>query len=377
MVTELAQSKYKMMLPSSGLHHKLLGWFDLAKREMPWRETRDPYAIWLSETMLQQTQVETVKPYYRKFLERFPTVADLARAELEEVLAMWAGLGYYRRAKHLHLAAREMVAKHGGKVPGSFESLVSLPGVGRYTAGAVGSIAFGLPVAVVDGNVMRVVARLTGFDGDVADPKNAGFFWGVMEGILAGLRGESEGRAGGGKGSKQGVMKGHSGAERGRLGRKSARWEEESEGFGRVREEVEGALAPRYGDLNQAVMELGATVCTPPPSVPACLVCPVRAWYRACAGGRVMELPVKRKKGETPVVRGVAVVVVRSQERGVGSQKEEREKQESRIKNQEVLLVKRPMGGVWEGMWEFPVVAGGGSGEEGDALRRGEGGHGV
>lgn len=196
MIKELVQSKQslpQMLLPLAGLHHKLLGWFDLAKRAMPWRETKDPYAIWLSETMLQQTQVETVKPYYRKFLERFPTVADLARADLQEVLAMWAGLGYYRRAKHLHLAAREMVEKHGGRVPATFEGLVSLPGVGRYTAGAVGSIAFGLPVAVVDGNVMRVISRLTGFGGDIGDPKNAGVFWGVMEGVLEGLGGRGRG----------------------------------------------------------------------------------------------------------------------------------------------------------------------------------------
>ncbi len=215
MTTELAQSKYslpQMLLPLAGLHHKLLGWYDLAKREMPWRETRDPYAIWLSETMLQQTQVETVKPYYRKFLERFPTVADLARAELEEVMSLWAGLGYYRRAKHLHLAAREMVERHGGRVPATFEGLVSLPGVGRYTAGAVGSIAFGLPVAVVDGNVMRVISRLTGFDGDIGDPKNAGFFWGVMEGILAGMREGVRGELGGEDilsgvcGGRQGVL---------------------------------------------------------------------------------------------------------------------------------------------------------------------------
>jgi len=317
---------------------------------MPWRETRDPYAIWLSETMLQQTQVETVKPYYRKFLERFPTVADLAAAELEEVLALWAGLGYYRRAKHLHLAAREMVAKHGGRVPGTLEELLSLPGVGRYTAGAVGSIAFGLAVPVVDGNVMRVVSRLTGFEGDIAEPRNAGFFWGVMEEILNGL-----------------VVSGEGLESREAAGQTTTADASIPAPHGVVMP-FDGVVPPRkptiwgarYGDLNQAVMELGATVCVPPPGVPGCLVCPVRAWCRASAegGGRVMELPVKRKKGAVAEVRGVALVVTRNTKRKTQNAKPGGERASGRAGESamEVLLMKRPMGGVWEGMWEFPVV---------------------
>ncbi len=186
MTAALTNRKYGMLKPPGELHHYLLRWFEREKRAMPWRETRDPYAIWLSETMLQQTQVETVKPYYHRFLEAFPTVVDLAKAELQEVLRQWAGLGYYRRARHMHLAARRMVEVHGGRVPGTMEALLSLPGIGRYTAGAVGSIAFGLAVPVVDGNVMRVISRLTGFDGDIAEARNAAFFWKVAEEVVLG-----------------------------------------------------------------------------------------------------------------------------------------------------------------------------------------------
>ncbi len=182
---DLTQSTYRMLRPVKDLHHYLLRWFNVHKREMPWRGTTDPYAIWLSETMLQQTQVETVKPFYRKFLAALPTVEDLARAELQEVLSLWAGLGYYRRAKHLHLAARRMVEAHGGKVPGEVEVLLSLPGIGRYTAGAVASIAFGVEAPVVDGNVIRVISRLTGFDLDVAESRHRVFFWEVMEKVIA------------------------------------------------------------------------------------------------------------------------------------------------------------------------------------------------
>jgi adenine-specific DNA glycosylase len=320
-------SEPKMRKPVGELHHYLLGWYDLAKRSMPWRETRDPYAIWLSETMLQQTQVETVKPYYHKFLQAFPTVADLAAADLQEVLKLWAGLGYYRRARHLHLAAQRMVELHDGRVPETLELLLSLPGIGRYTAGAVGSIAFGLAVPVVDGNVMRVLSRLTGFDGDIADPKNAAFFWKVAGEVLSGAADDHAPPLAAGSPPRAAAK----------------------------REEIE----PRYGDINQAMMELGATVCTPPPSRPACLLCPVQAFCRAYAEGRQMELPVKRKKGAVPVVRGVALVVVRRGKLEDGSWKEE------------VLVMQRPRGVVWEEMWEFPVVEEGGNAELG--MRNAEG----
>ena len=265
----------------------LLAWYRRvhADREMPWRETHDPYAIWLSEIMLQQTQVETVKPYYRRFLEKFPTVATLAAASTDEVLALWSGLGYYRRAKHLHRAAQQIVAEHGGNLPDDAEKLRALPGIGRYTAGAIASIAFDLPEPVVDGNVMRVLARVMGYEQDIAVPKNQWFFWETAAGILS----RAPGR--------------------------------------------------KYGAINQALMELGATVCVPAPARPACLLCPLRDVCRANREGRQMELPVKSRREKTPVVRGVAVVVLRSRK--------------------EVLMMRRSPGGLWEGMWEFPVLPGG------------------
>ncbi|MFO0972981.1 MAG: hypothetical protein U1A27_06030 [Phycisphaerae bacterium] len=138
----------------------LLRWYRTAARDLPWRRTRDPYAIWLSEAMLQQTQVNTVLPYYARFLDRFPTVRALADAPLADVLRLWAGLGYYARARNLHAAARQIVARHAGRLPDTVAALRTLPGVGRYTAGAVASIAYGRRAPLVDGNVRRVLSRL-------------------------------------------------------------------------------------------------------------------------------------------------------------------------------------------------------------------------
>src|SRR5574341_66033 len=136
---------------------RLLAWYRRARRDLPWRRSRDPYRIWVSEAMLQQTTVATVLPYYRRFLRRFPTVGALARAREEQVLALWSGLGYYARARNLRAAAREIVARHEGRFPRILGEALALPGVGRYTAGAVLSIAYGVPVPVVDGNVARVL----------------------------------------------------------------------------------------------------------------------------------------------------------------------------------------------------------------------------
>ncbi|HVX86469.1 MAG TPA: A/G-specific adenine glycosylase [Phycisphaerae bacterium] len=278
------------LAPPSTLHHRLLEWYDRAKRAMPWRQTTDPYAIWLSETMLQQTQVETVKPYYARFLGRFPTIKSLAEADLQEVLTLWAGLGYYRRAKHLHLAAQAVVRHHGGELPGSVEALRTLPGIGRYTAGAIASIAFDRPAPVVDGNVMRLLARLAGYDRDIADPKHHAFFW-----RLAG-------------------------------------------------EIVSAARSGSYGDVNQALMELGATVCTPPPSRPACLLCPLSAACRAFSEGRQAELPVKSPKAPVRPIRGIALILLRPRSDTPGGTL------------MEVLLMRRATGTMWEDMWEFPTL---------------------
>ncbi len=189
---------------------QLLAWYDAHARDLPWRETRDPYRVWLSEIMLQQTRVAAVIAHYQEFLRRFPTVEKLARARQASVLAAWSGLGYYRRARMLHAAAKVVVRELDGKFPQTVEGLRDLPGVGRYTAAAIASIAFGEPVAVVDGNVERVLQRFSGRRLAGED------FWLAAEGLLD---------------------------------------------------------CERPGDFNQAMMELGATVCTP--REPACLTCPV------------------------------------------------------------------------------------------------------
>ena len=193
---------------------RLLAWYDTNKRQLPWRETRDPYRIWVSEMMLQQTRVTAVLDYYRRFLERFPDVKALAAASEADVLAAWSGLGYYRRARAMHAAARKVVQEFGGRFPQTAEGLETLPGIGRYTAAAIASIACGEPIAVVDGNVERVLSRLLGKD----------------------LRDRSE------------------------------TWEY-----------AEQFLARKHpGDWNQAVMELGAIVCLP--ADPKCLICPLKGW---------------------------------------------------------------------------------------------------
>src|SRR5436305_2815152 len=226
----------------------LLAWFDLHRRGLPGRRTRDPYRIWLSEVMLQQTRVETVLPFYNRFLERFPAVEDLAAAGIEEVLALWSGLGYYRRARQLHAAARRIAEL--GSFPATVEGLLALPGIGAYTAAAVASIAFGVAVPVMDGNVERVLSRCLALD---EDPK--------------------------------------SGSARRQLLAAAA-----------------GLLDPeRPGDGNQALMELGATLCSP--RRPKCLLCPLRSGCRAAREGDPELYPVARTKRQGERHRLVVAVV--------------------------------------------------------------------
>ncbi|HJK97330.1 MAG TPA: A/G-specific adenine glycosylase [Polyangiaceae bacterium LLY-WYZ-14_1] len=229
----------------------LVAWYDRVARDLPWRRTRDPYAIWVSEVMLQQTRVDTVIPYYQRFLERFPTAAALADAPEDEVLAAWSGLGYYRRARLLQAGAQAVVADHGGEVPRDPSARRRLPGVGPYTAGAIGSIAFDLPEPIVDGNVARVLARFH----EVETPL------------------------------------GRSATER-RL------WE-------LARAAVDGF--PRPGALNQALMELGATVCLDGPR-PRCGDCPIAGSCRARRVGRQGELPVPKPRPKVKDVDLLAVV---------------------------------------------------------------------
>lgn len=162
----------------------LLYWYDKEKRDLPWRRTRNPYCIWISEIMLQQTQVKTVIPYYKRFLEAFPTILDLADAKEEELLKVWEGLGYYSRVRNMQTAARQIRDKFGGKFPDNHDDILSLQGIGPYTAGAIASIAFNLPTPAVDGNVMRVMARLFEVDYDIGDPKNRKIFQAIMEVLI-------------------------------------------------------------------------------------------------------------------------------------------------------------------------------------------------
>lgn len=215
----------------------VLDWYSRQRRDLPWRRTKDPYRIWLSEIMLQQTRVAAVIPYYERFLERFPDVRTLAESPLEEVLRLWSGLGYYSRARNLHQAAREIVARYGGEFPKSAEEALALPGIGRYTAAAILSIAYGERLAVLDGNVARVVARMEAIRGDLREP---------------------------------------------------ARWK----GLQQSADVWLDRQAP--GEWNQAMMELGATLCTP--RAPLCLLCPAAAWCRAKHLGLTDVIPDQRRQ---------------------------------------------------------------------------------
>ena len=217
------------------LRSALLGWYAKNRRDLPWRRTRDPYAIWISETMLQQTRVAAVLPYYERFLTRFPDLESLASAPGEEVLARWAGLGYYYRARNLQKAAQSMA--EAGRFPGDYETIRTLPGVGDYTAAAVASIAFGLPHAVLDGNVFRVLSRLRADPTDISSAKGRKHFSAIADSLLD-------------------------------------------------REQP--------GPFNQALMELGATVCLS--KNPHCLLCPIAQHCAAKRLGEQSRFPVNRKK---------------------------------------------------------------------------------
>ncbi len=244
-----------MVTPVSEVGSEIVAFYRRGRRDLPWRRTADPYAVWVSEIMLQQTRVATVIPYFERWLERFPTVEALAAAPLDDVLAMWSGLGYYSRARNLHKGAAEVVARYDGRVPRTVKELRGLPGIGRYTAGAIASIAYGEPEPVLDGNVMRVLARLYAIDDDVKATATQKRLWDLAT-------------------------------------------------------ELVPADAP--GDFNQGMMELGATVCTP--TSPTCLVCPLRERCAARAQGRQDELPnlPRRKKAdELPLIDAAAAWITR------------------------------------------------------------------
>jgi A/G-specific adenine glycosylase len=254
----------------------LLRWYRRHRRDLPWRQSRDPYSIWIAETMLQQTRSETVLRYYRRFLRRFPSVSVLARAPESAVLAAWSGLGYYARARNVRLAARQIVARHGRMLPADPRALRALPGIGRYTAGAVASIAFGVATPVVDGNVARVLARHFKIRGAIRSPKATAALWQIAEGLV-------------------------------------------------------DRSSP--GDWNQALMELGARLCTP--RAPACLRCPLRPSCAAYRTGWVDRLPDPPPRRPPRRVRRACVVLA---------------------DDERVLMVHRGRGRLLRGLWEFPAA---------------------
>lgn len=256
--------------PVPALRRALLAHYDAVRRDLPWRGEEDPYRVWVSEVMLQQTRVDTVIPYYRRWLERFPDVEALAAAEEDDVLLAWQGLGYYRRARGLHAGARVVRERHGGTVPSDLAALRALPGVGAYTAGAVASIAFGRVVGAVDGNVRRVLARL-------ADRPRPTPGW--------------------------------------------------------LSAAAQALVDPeRPGDWNQALMELGATVCAP--RRPRCGACPLSAWCAARAAGTEEARPAPAARRTVPAEERAVAVVVNAVGHG--------------------LVVRRPREGLLAGMWMFP-----------------------
>lgn len=257
------------------LRAPLLRWYRRAKRDLPWRRTTDPYAIWVSEVMLQQTTVAAVIPYWKRFLDRFPDVPSLARAGEEDVLALWSGLGYYRRARALHEGAVAVMERHNGRLPDDAEALRALPGIGRYTAGAIASLAYGLETPVVDGNVKRVFSRWFAITGGGSKADNT--FWSIAEALIEGVP---------------------------------------------------------PGEWNQALMELGATICTP--RAPRCDICPVASSCRAYTSGRPEDYPA-RKRAKSPTRVSVACLWIERRSR--------------------VLLERKRSGGIFRGAWDLPATA--------------------
>jgi A/G-specific adenine glycosylase len=257
---------------------RLLAWHESGGRhELPWQHPRDPYRVWLSEIMLQQTQVQTVIPYFERFVRELPTLAALAAADEDRVVALWSGLGYYARARNLHKAAWLCMERHGGRLPADFDALAALPGIGRSTAGAILAQAHGQRFAILDGNVKRVLCRFHGVDGWPGGSAVERQLWELAEAHLP---------------------------------------------------------QERLADYTQAIMDLGATVCTR--SDPSCVLCPLQSDCVALREGRIAELPESRPGKPLPE-RRTLMLLLRDGAR--------------------VLLVRRPPTGVWSGMWSLPEVA--------------------
>ncbi|OGW92159.1 MAG: A/G-specific adenine glycosylase [Omnitrophica bacterium RIFCSPHIGHO2_02_FULL_63_14] len=263
-----------MQVMSLNFQSRLLDWFKMHARPLPWRKAYHPYEVWISEIMLQQTQVETMLPYFDRWMDAFPDVAALAAADEKKVLKLWQGLGYYSRARNLHRNAKWIMAELSGRFPEDFETILSLKGVGRYTAGAIASIAFNEPRPIVDGNVLRVLSRLYAIKEPIDVPRHRERFWKLEERLIP----DGEARA-----------------------------------------------------FNQALMELGALLCTA--REPACLVCPVNRFCKAYKTNRADQFPVRANKKKTVKVEAGAIVLSRSGR---------------------YLIHKRPLGKIMGGLWEFP-----------------------
>jgi len=265
------------------IQRKLLPWYDKTKRDLPWRNTNDPYSIWVSEIMLQQTQVKTVIPYYERWIKTLPTIDKLANAPEQRILKLWEGLGYYTRAKNLKKSAKMICKEMNGKLPNTVKNLQNLPGIGRYTAGAISSIAFGLKAPVLDGNVKRVLSRLFCINKNGTASAFENCLWKKAEDLLP------------------------------------------------VR---------RPGDFNQALMELGATVCIP--GSPICQQCPLRTICKAFLKNKVNEFPPSKKIKSSKKIEVSAGII---------------------IKNKKVYIQQRLKNGLMGGLWEFP----GGKREQGES----------
>lgn len=255
---------------------EFIEWYEQEKRNLPWRINLDPYRIWISEIMLQQTRVDTVIDYYYRFMDWFPTIEALAQAPDEQLLKAWEGLGYYSRARNLKVAAQQIMTEHEGKMPQTIEAIRQLKGIGPYTAGAIGSIAFQLPEPAIDGNVMRVVSRLFEIDADIAKASSRKIFEAAMYYIID---------------------------------------------------------TKRPGDFNQALMDLGATICTP--TSPKCTVCPLQKYCLSYKQNTMTDYPVKSKKSKPKDVYYVGGIIENAQ--------------------QEFLLAQREPTGLLANMWLFPI----------------------
>jgi A/G-specific adenine glycosylase len=305
-------SKIKALVPL------LVSWFATNARDVPWRRTRDPYAIWVSEIMLQQTQVKTVIPYWQRWMRELPTIRAAAKASPARLHKLWEGLGYYPRVRNLQKAARQILARHDGKFPENFDDILALPGIGRYTAGAIASIAFDQPHPILDGNVVRVLARIFGIAADPREKKTNARLWQIAGALVR---------------EASRINSPRSGRPREALTRRPSAFDRRSSDQGFLTPAATRDESSACSQLNQSLMELGALVCTP--RRPRCELCPVKRHCIARHRGWQEELPRLGERKTTTARRFTAFVVER---------------------NGRFLVRQRPAGVVNAHLWEFPSL---------------------